>query len=202
MSFGTEFAWLKGYAKGSKLENLLSCLYLAEKLHDGQKRKNGEPYLIHPVRVTCALASLGITDDSILATAMLHDVIEDCNIVASQLRLVYRISEQIVNNVQILSKNEYTVDEQYFKTMEDSPQCTLVKLADRCNNVSTMVGAFTNEKMISYIEETRRFIIPLAKIGRKKFPQYTDQIYYMKYHLESICDTIEGLIGDKNNESN
>jgi len=201
MSFETEFAWLKGYAKGSKFENLPSCLYLAEKLHDGQKRKNGEPYLIHPVRATCALASLDIDDDIILSTTILHDAIEDC-VTAEELELIYKVHIQIVNNIVILSKEDGISEEVHYKAMEKHPQCILAKLADRCNNISTMVGAFTNEKMISYIEETRKYIIPLAKIGRKSFPQYTDPIYYMKYHLESICDTIEGLIGNKNNESN
>ena len=67
----------------------------------------------------------------------------------------------------------------------------MIKIADRCHNVSTMVEAFSKDKIKSYIKETYDFVIPLCKSGVINFPYYSDVIYAMRYHIESVCHALE-----------
>ncbi len=60
---------------------LISRAYdLAKSQHEGQLRKSGEPYIIHPVQVAYILATLGLDDSTICAALLLHDVVEDTNV--------------------------------------------------------------------------------------------------------------------------
>src|SRR5579871_4559560 len=58
--------------------------YVAEKAHSGQTRTSGEPYILHPIAVARILVDLRMDDDSICA-ALLHDVLEDCEITSEQI---------------------------------------------------------------------------------------------------------------------
>lgn len=73
------------FADGKGLKNTLKAAYLANELHDGQERKDGGPYISHPARVANSLKARKINDDIILATALLHDVLEDCNVTEEEL---------------------------------------------------------------------------------------------------------------------
>ena len=74
------FLFLKGYAIAKEMRNTLVALSVATQLHQNQKRKGGAPYIIHPLEVASCLINLNIDDDIIVASSILHDVVEDCNI--------------------------------------------------------------------------------------------------------------------------
>ena len=67
------------------LDKIERAYYLAQKAHDGQLRKSGEPYFLHPVEVAIILADMGMDSDSI-AAGLLHDVVEDTNIPLEEIR--------------------------------------------------------------------------------------------------------------------
>ena len=67
------YMFLKGYSVGKDLHQMKMALSLARKLHDGQYRKDGSPYLQHPLKVCSTLISYGIEDDVTLSAALLHD---------------------------------------------------------------------------------------------------------------------------------
>lgn len=93
-----EYNFIKGYASKSKMRNTLIALTVALKYHTGQYRDAGEPYIIHPLMVCKTLMLLNIEKaihqwygsmelykieyecDTMFAAAILHDVIEDCNV--------------------------------------------------------------------------------------------------------------------------
>jgi (p)ppGpp synthase/HD superfamily hydrolase len=66
----------------------------------------------------------------------------------------------------------------------------VVKISDRVNNVSTM-ESFSPQKRQQYIDETREFIIPLCSYGKLYYPELSNALTAMKYHLTSMCDSIE-----------
>ena len=72
------YMFIKGFAVGKSLKQTMVALSLARQLHDGQHRKDGTPYIAHPLKVCSTLISYGIDDDVTLAAALLHDVLEDC----------------------------------------------------------------------------------------------------------------------------
>jgi (p)ppGpp synthase/HD superfamily hydrolase len=87
---------------------LEKAIAIAACLHSGQMRKDGEPYILHPIRV---MVSLRIESDSVKAMAVLHDTIEDCGAdVCMLLFKKYGIPYAIVQGIKVLSKGE---DEKY-----------------------------------------------------------------------------------------
>ena len=69
----------KKYLATSARKNIQKAVDFADKAHDGQFRKSGEPFLIHPINVGIILAGLKMDGDTIIA-GLLHDVVEDCEI--------------------------------------------------------------------------------------------------------------------------
>ena len=69
------YMFIKGFAFGKNLRQVLVSLPIARKLHDGQYRKDGAPYICHPLKVCTTLISYGVDDDVTLSASLLHDVL-------------------------------------------------------------------------------------------------------------------------------
>ena len=188
-----DLIYIKGFAQGKELYNTLRAIHLSTILHYGQTRKTGEPYVSHPARVAAELLALHLNTDEILTTALLHDVLEDCDVSTNDLILQYNISTNIVDNIAILTKTNINT-ETYYNNIKKEPICCLVKMADRCHNLSTMIDGFTTEKILSYVDETEKYVIPLCKYVKNFYPEYADQAFTMKYHMESICKLAKGIL--------
>lgn len=188
-----ETIFLKGYAKGKGFPELQKAISYAEKMHEGQTRKDKvTPYIVHPIRVASLLRSAGVNDDYLLAAAVLHDVIEDCKVTPAMLKDI-NFSEETIDIVHIVSKRKSQGVEDYYLLIKDNIKAILLKLADRCHNLSTMAGVFTNFGIEKYIEETEKFILPLCKHARKYYPEYGDVISVFKYHIEDLCHVAKVL---------
>lgn len=74
------YTYLKGYASGAGMKETLKALAFAREKHSGQLRKSGEPYIAHPLTMACNAVSMGIREDTVIATILLHDVCEDCGV--------------------------------------------------------------------------------------------------------------------------
>lgn len=74
------YTYLKGYAMGLGWNDTLAALSFARVAHKDQRRKSGEPYIVHPLTVASHAAALGVKEDAVIAAAILHDVVEDCGI--------------------------------------------------------------------------------------------------------------------------
>ena len=68
------YMFIKGFAFGKGLRQTILSLAVARRLHEGQYRKDGTPYISHPLKVCTTLISYGIEDDVTLSAALLHDV--------------------------------------------------------------------------------------------------------------------------------
>jgi GTP pyrophosphokinase len=199
MSYET-FVDLRGFARGRKLFETLKAINVAEKLHRGQKRKSGEDYIEHPIMVAAELVALGIDDDHTLAAAVLHDVIEDCKVTSKQLIDEYGIHPVTAEYIDILSKKEGMSTNLYYTGIRKYLATMLIKIADRCHNVSTMAGVFTNKKIGEYVEETETHVYILCSYCTDEYPQYADQIYVMKYHIISLCNMAKAFLSKQNME--
>lgn len=198
------FTYVKGFVMGCKLPETLKALNYARKLHKGQYRKSGEPYIIHPLTMVCQAISLGIEDDIILSAILLHDVVEDCGVSVNDLPC----NEEIKKTVNLLTyrkpdlylerDNEgpsiNDVKRDYYSKISESASASIAKLFDRCHNVSSMAGTFSKEKIKEYIEETESYVLPLIKITKENHPEYQNILFVLKYHIWSVLDAIKGTI--------
>ena len=164
--------------------------YAASK-HMGMKRGSGEPFINHPLRVARFIAQWGFESDTI-AAALLHDVVEDCQIELSEIEALFGSNTaQIVDVVTALSDRDF-LDHTLTKEQRDilsdarlqrkmNEKALYVKIADRIDNLSTLDGV-AEEKRIPKAEHTREIIIPMAVL---------EHAYMHVDTLEELCFQIE-----------
>lgn len=85
------YTYIKGFATGAGLKETLKALSFAREKHSGQLRKGGQPYIIHPLTMACNAVSMGIREDTVVATILLHDVCEDCGVGVAELPFSDRV---------------------------------------------------------------------------------------------------------------
>ncbi len=196
------YTFLKGFAHGANMGETLRALAYAREKHAGQLRRSGAPYIEHPLTMACNAVSMGLRDDHLIATILLHDVCEDCGVEISELP----VCEAVRKNVDLLTfrimetESKEAAKERYFRNLLDSREAALTKLIDRCHNVSSMAGVFTQEKTSAYIEETREFVLPLLKTAKSTFPDDSNMLFVLKYHILSVINAIDAFIGIQNEQ--
>lgn len=194
------YMFIKGFAVGKDLEQTLIALAIARHLHDGQYRKDGTPYIQHPLKVCSTLISYGIDDDIILASALMHDVLEDCKdklpFDGRELVTEFGLSPEVLEITGLLSKESGLTDHElsvYFDKIKKNPKALLVKLSDRLHNSSTLYE-FTIPKMHKYIRETSMFLIPMASYGKRFYPKYSKQLTILKSNIQSLNHSMEIML--------
>ena len=166
--------------------NLVEKAYVySAKVHQGQVRLSGEPYLSHPLEVAFRLARMKMDVISVVA-GLLHDTLEDTDAELPEIeRLFGQETANIVNGVTKISKIQFTNHEErqaknmrkMILAMATDIRVIMVKLADRLHNMQTL-GAQPPEKQKSIARETLEIYAPLAgRLG----------IYWVKFILEDLC---------------
>ena len=195
------YTLIKGYASSKNWTNTLSALKYARSSHDGQTRKGNFaiPYITHPLNIACHAMSLEIEEDEVIAAALLHDVCEDCDILPEELPVSEEVQEAVRLLTRIPMEGESREDtlKRYYGRLIKNRQATIVKLLDRCNNVSFMTFAFPDDKIRDYIAETRTYVLPLLEEARTRYPVYGNAYFLVKYHICSVINSIDVLVNRK-----
>lgn len=193
------FEYIRGVAKRKNLTNTLIALPLCEKLHAGQLRKSGDPFIIHPLRVASYLIALKIYDDETLAAALLHEVFKKCQIQrpGTILEDKYRLSHEVVSLINLVSKHEKIPIESYYENLKQNYKALLIKLSNRANTCTTLKSCEEDE-ITEYLKESNDYIFPLCDFGIDTYPEYSDQIENMKYHISSIGNIVLTLYKHNN----
>ncbi|KRE23617.1 bifunctional (p)ppGpp synthetase/guanosine-3',5'-bis(diphosphate) 3'-pyrophosphohydrolase [Agromyces sp. Soil535] len=140
---------------------------VAERAHEGQKRKSGEPYITHPIAVAQILADLGIGSKTV-AAALLHDTVEDTAYTLEQVRADFGDEiAMLVDGVTKLDKVKYGDSTQaetvrkMIVAMSKDIRVLIIKLADRLHNARTW-GFVPAESAARKATETLEIYAPLA----------------------------------------
>ena len=188
--------YVGAYCNAKGLYQTKKALAFAREKHNGQYRKPGHsaeriPYIYHPLLLTCHALALGLEDDDLLSACLLHDVCEDCGVEISELP----VNDTTREAVRLLTKPENfgKTDPEYrtyYEGIAGNRIALIVKLLDRCNNISSMATSFTDEHMAEYIKETQEYIHPLMKRARDEYPEYSNQLFLIRYHMNSVLETV------------
>ena len=138
-------------------------------VHHGQRRKSGEPYIIHPLAVALFLVrEMKITDSATIAIALMHDIVEDGEGVVPEI-LGRNFDSYIVEGIKMLSKDNNSgetkteINEKYLSKITKLPREILViKIADKIHNASTLNFFNDETKIRNYINEIKTVFLPLA----------------------------------------
>jgi len=165
--------------------DLIRAAYVySARVHRGQTRRSGEPYLVHPVAVARILASMKL-DEASVATGLLHDTVEDTLATIEEIEEFF--GEEIaalVDGVTKISKIEFQSREErqaesfrkMILAMSRDIRVLLVKLADRLHNMRTL-GSMPPETQMRKARETMEIYAPLAaRLG----------IYWIRTELEDL----------------
>ena len=196
------FTRMRTTARADHLEETYRALQYMRERHEGQFRKQGRytadqvQYINHPLLMACQAHAYGVRDDALLAAILLHDVVEDTNVTVEELPF----SDEVKKIVSLVSfsvpegKTKQEAKKEYFEAISKNEKACVVKLIDRCNNVSTMAGCFSRKKMLEYIAETEEYVLPLAGVLKNEYPAYSDLAFLLKYHIVSVLEAIKNLI--------
>ena len=183
------------YLPDDKADLIQKAYYFAEECHRGQMRMSGEPYIAHPLEAANFLAELKLDSDTIMA-ALLHDVIEDCEITYDEIKDSFgEPVAKLVDGVTKLTRMDYRLPGDTTSDQSDSDllyaeslrkmlvamaediRVVLIKLADRLHNMQTL-DALPVEKRKRIAQETLDIYSPLAhRLG----------IWEIKWRLDDLA---------------
>ena len=183
--YGAMYQTINRCMPGIDMTLIDQAVEYAQNKHKDQKRKDGSPYIIHPLAVAEIVVEMGLDTDAILG-ALLHDCIEDTDASFEEIaKLFGKTTAELVEGVTKLTRANFSSSEEQqmenlrkmFMAMSKDIRVVLIKIADRLHNMRTMQYQ-TPEKQISKCRETMDIYAPLAhRLGMQK----------IKWELEDIA---------------
>lgn len=170
ISFTDVLEKVNNYIEDEKqIEEIKKAYNFAFLKHNGQFRKTGEPYIIHPLNVAMILTTI-YADYETICAGLLHDVLEDCDCTYDEMETEFgRNITKLVQGVTKLSKihfsteNEYLID--YYKKiivgMSEDVRVIIIKLADRLHNMRTL-WAIPEDRQKVKAREALEILAPIA----------------------------------------
>ncbi|MES2054641.1 MAG: bifunctional (p)ppGpp synthetase/guanosine-3',5'-bis(diphosphate) 3'-pyrophosphohydrolase [Pseudomonadota bacterium] len=176
-------------------EALLNRAYVfSVNAHGTQKRASGDPYFSHPIEVAGILTELHL-DDETIATAILHDTVEDTVATIEEITRIFGPSvARLVDGVTKLSKIEAQTENEraaenlrkFLLAMSDDIRVLLVKLADRLHNMRTLHHIANPDKRRRIAKETMDIYAPLAeRIGMYEFMKEMQTLAFAQLEPEA-----------------
>ena len=198
----------KAKQKNSKIDDakIMKAYEFANKQHENQLRKSGEPYIIHPLEVANILAELEMDEDTICA-ALLHDVVEDTPVTIEDINKLFgeSVAEMVagvtkLNTLSYTSAQEQQVEDyrKMFLAMGKDIRVILIKLADRLHNMRTL-KYLSRDRQIANAKETMDLYAPLAnRLGIYTLKWELEDLSFRYLYPEEFFEIVQGL--DKKRE--
>ncbi|MBR6567117.1 MAG: bifunctional (p)ppGpp synthetase/guanosine-3',5'-bis(diphosphate) 3'-pyrophosphohydrolase [Clostridia bacterium] len=176
---------VKGSFSEEDIKKIEKAFAIADEAHKEQRRRSGEPYIIHPIAVARILADMGMDADSVCA-ALLHDVVEDTPTTGEEIREMFGTDvEHLVDGVTKLgqiplsaSKEEEQSENirKMFLAMSRDIRVVIIKLADRVHNMRTL-KFMPEEKQRYKARETLEIYAPIAhRLGIRAFKEELEDL--------------------------
>lgn len=186
------------------LPETLKALELSLTAHDGQTRKSGEPYIVHPILVAAITAKIS-NDETMVQAALLHDVVEDTNFSIDELKALF--GDDVAHMVEGLTKIVEIRDEELVPSGSDERlinsaltfrkmliasikdvRVLVIKLCDRVHNMLTL-DALGLEKQKRIAEETLVVYAPIAhRLGISRLKNHLEDLSFQYIYPEDYAN--------------
>ncbi|MBE5896624.1 MAG: bifunctional (p)ppGpp synthetase/guanosine-3',5'-bis(diphosphate) 3'-pyrophosphohydrolase [Lachnospiraceae bacterium] len=195
-------ARVRKYHPSDDISMIEKAYKVARDAHEGQARKSGEPYIIHPLCVAIILADLELDKETIVA-GLLHDVVEDTVMTTEEIEKEFNKEVALlVDGVTKLGQLSYDADKvevqaenlrKMFLAMAKDIRVILIKLADRLHNMRTL-KYMAPEKQKEKARETMEIYAPLAqRLGISKIKIELDDLSLKYLKSEAYYDLVEKI---------
>ena len=195
-------ARIRKYHPSTDVSMIEKAYKLAVKAHGDQRRKSGEPYIIHPLWVAIILADLEM-DKETIAAGMLHDVVEDTKFTEEDIRREFGDEVALlVDGVTKLGRLSYSSDKlevqaenlrKMFLAMAKDIRVIIIKLADRLHNMRTL-QFMTPAKQKEKAKETMDIYAPIAqRLGISKIKTELDDLALKYFQPEVFYDLVNQI---------
>ena len=196
------FTRLKATAQADGLTETYKALSYVREKHLGQYRRRGQysdvdvQYINHPLMMALHAHAMGVREDALLAAILLHDVVEDTDTALEDLPFsdeVRRIVD-LVTFRMLPGMSKEKSKAAYFERIRQDKKASVVKVIDRCNNVSTLAGHFSTAKIVEQIQETETYVLPLLTELKHNAPEYSDLAFLVKYQILSLLEALKNML--------
>ena len=195
-------ARIRKYHPSTDVSMIEKAYRLASKAHGSQRRKSGEPYIVHPLWVAIILADLEM-DKETIASGMLHDVVEDTDVSEEDIRREFGDEVALlVDGVTKLGRLSYSSDKldvqaenlrKMFLAMAKDIRVIIIKLADRLHNMRTL-QFMKPEKQKEKAKETMDIYAPIAqRLGISKIKTELDDLALKYSQPEVFFDLVKQI---------
>ena len=144
--------------------------------------------------MACYAVALGLRDDNVIATILLHDTVEDCGVRVEYLP----VSDTVKRAVQHMTivKFDTDVDKietkcRYFNELLESREALICKALDRYNNLSDMPISFTKDAMGKNVAETEVLLLPVLKKAKEKYADLADILFILRINISTLNEAIK-----------
>jgi GTP diphosphokinase / guanosine-3',5'-bis(diphosphate) 3'-diphosphatase len=175
---------IKNSDKDYDIANIERAYKVAEKCHDGQLRKSGEPYIIHPISVAYLLVEMGMDTQSVIA-GLLHDVVEDTDMTLDEIRKSFGDDIALlidgltkIAQIPFSSREELQAENirKMLMAMAEDIRVIIIKFADRMHNLSTL-EFMTPQKQRDKARECLEVYAPIAhRLGIRAVKEYMEDV--------------------------
>lgn len=193
--------YLRGFLTGAGMSEAIKALQYARKAHEGQtRRSDGSPYIIHPLGMACYAVALGLRDENIISTILLHDVVEDCDKQVEYLPVNDTVKRAV--KYMTIVKFDTDVDKvetkcRYFNELLESKEALICKALDRYNNLSDMPMNFTKDAMGKNVAETEVLLLPILKKAKEKYADLADILFVLRINISTLNEAIKSQCYDE-----
>ena len=191
------FISIRYWLLGSRMHLALLALEFASKFHVGTRKDGVTPEFGHQLAIAhyvrTFIAHLDHPEET-LASVFLHDVCEDYDVGYDEIHA--KFGQNVCDSVRVLTKKHrrtQTPADVYYHQISENKIASIVKGADRVNNIQTMVDVFNIDKQNSYITETNNHVLPMLKTARRLFSTQESAYENIKIMLQNQIFLIEAI---------
>lgn len=144
--------------------------------------------------MACYAVALGIRDDNIVATILLHDVVEDCGVKVEYLP----VNDTVKRAVRYMTVTRFDTDLdkieikcRYFNELLDCQEALICKALDRYNNLADMPIHFTEDAMGKNVAETEVLLLPILKRAKEHYADLADILFVLRTNIATLNGAIK-----------